>query len=130
VMTRSKKVTYENLALRDASFTQKVATEFLQTQTSYSTSAAFSPFQLRDLTLINRVVMSAMGQYSANNGLVNDWHLVHYGSRATSGIGLIITEMTAVSESGRITLGCSGIWSENQVIEWKRIVDFAHQNSS
>jgi anthraniloyl-CoA monooxygenase len=73
--------------------------------------------------------MAPMGQYSAENGLVNNWHLVHYGSRATGGVGLILTEMTAVSSTGRITLGCSGLYNENQVIDWKKITDFIHQNT-
>jgi anthraniloyl-CoA monooxygenase len=73
--------------------------------------------------------MSSMGQYSAENGLVNDWHLVHYGSRATGGVGLILTEMTAISETGRITLGCAGIYSQEQVVKWKSITDFIHKNT-
>jgi anthraniloyl-CoA monooxygenase len=130
-MTRSKKVTYENLAIRDASFSEKVLAEFNLKQgiSDLKTPAAFTPFFLRKMKLENRIVMSPMGQYSANNGLVNNWHLVHYGARATGGVGLILTEMTAVSESGRITLGCAGIWNENQVVEWKKITDFIHQNS-
>jgi anthraniloyl-CoA monooxygenase len=70
-----------------------------------------------------------MGQYSAENGEVNDWHLVHYGSRATGGVGLILTEMTAVSEKGRITLGCAGIYTKEQLVNWKRITDFVHSNT-
>ena len=91
--------------------------------------AAFSTFKLRDLELQNRIVMSSMGQYSAENGLVNDWHFQHYTSRAIGGLGLILTEMTAVSETGRITLGCAGIYNENQLIEWKKINDFIHKNT-
>ncbi len=133
-MTRSKKVTFENLQIRDKSFTDKVVNEFFKTPNSHlptpnSKSAAFSTFKLRDLELVNRIVMAPMGQYSAENGLVNNWHLVHYGSRATGGVGLILTEMTAVSPTGRITLGCAGNYNENQVIEWKKITDFIHQNT-
>lgn len=130
-MTRSKKVTFENLAIRDASFPDKVLAEFNTNigTTDLKTPAAFTPFSLRKMKLENRIVMSPMGQYSAENGLVNNWHLVHYGARATGGIGLILTEMTAVSKTGRITLGCAGIWNENQVVEWKKITDFIHQNS-
>ena len=130
-MTRSKKVTYENLRLRDSFFTDKVLEEFNANYNNNlkNQSAAFSPFKLRNLELQNRIVMSPMGQYSAENGLVNNWHLVHYGSRATGGVGLILTEMTAVSSSGRITLGCAGIWNENQVVEWKKINNFIHENS-
>lgn len=127
-MTRSKKVTYENLQIRDKSFTDKVLHEFndnYNVNDKYQ-SAAFSTFKLRDLVLQNRIVMSPMGQYSAENGLVNDWHFQHYASRAIGGLGLILTEMTAVSEKGRITLGCAGIYDENQIVEWKRINDFIH----
>jgi anthraniloyl-CoA monooxygenase len=132
-MTRSKKVTYENLQIRDKSFTNKVLHEF-NTLNNFQTelvevSPAFSPFKLRNLELPNRIVMAPMGQYSAENGLVNNWHLVHYGSRATGGVGLILTEMTAVSSNGRITLGCAGIYNENQLIEWKKITDFIHENT-
>lgn len=131
VMTRSKKVTFENLALRDPSFTEKVLTEFNCSIGNFQvkTPAAFTPFNLRDMQLKNRIVMSPMGQYAAESGLVSDWHLVHYGARATGGVGLIIAEMTAVSKKGRITLGCPGIWSEKQTVEWKRIVDYIHRNS-
>ena len=131
-MTRSKKVTFENLAIRDASFTDKVLAEFNAKLgiSDIKTPAAFTPFWLRKMKLENRIVMAPMGQYSAENGLVNNWHLVHYGARATGGIGLILTEMTAVSNSGRITLGCAGIWNDNQVVEWKKITDFVHQNST
>lgn len=131
-MTRSKKVTFENLALRDASFPEKVLTEFNANLgiSDLKTPAAFTPFSLRKMKLENRIVMAPMGQYSAENGLVNNWHLVHYGARATGGVGLILTEMTAVSKTGQITLGCAGIWNNNQVVEWKKITDFIHQNSN
>jgi anthraniloyl-CoA monooxygenase len=124
-MTRAKKVTYENLRLRDKSFTDKVLNEF----NSNHIPPAFTKFKLRNLELPNRIVMSPMGQYSAENGLVNDWHLVHYGSRATGGVGLIIAEMTAVSETGRITLGCAGIYTQEQSVKWKSITDFIHKNT-
>ncbi|SCY10695.1 oxidoreductase [Flavobacterium caeni] len=131
VMTRAKKVTFENLMLRDASFTEKVLTGFNSANGNFkfATPAAFTPFQLRGMQTKNRIVMSPMGQYSAEGGLINDWHLVHYGARATGGVGLIIAEMTAISKTGRITLGCPGIWSDEQVVAWKRIVDYIHKNS-
>lgn len=131
VMTRSKKVTYENLALRDATFTDKVLTEFNCSIGNFKvkTPAAFTEFSLRDMQLKNRIVMSPMGQYAAENGLVSNWHLVHYGARATGGVGLILTEMTAVSKTGRITLGCAGIWSEEQMLKWKKVVNYVHKYS-
>lgn len=125
-MTRSKKVTYENLRLRDQSFTDKVLEAF----NKQSSLAAFTPFSLREMQLQNRVVMSPMGQYSAQEGMVNDWHFQHYTSRALGGLGLILTEMTAVSQTGRITLGCAGIYSENQILEWKKITHFIHNNTA
>lgn len=130
-MTRAKKVTYENLRLRDKSFTDKVLFEFnaLQNNLNPSVPAAFTKFKLRDLEIPNRIVMAPMGQYSAENGKISDWHLVHYGSRATGGVGLIITEMTAISETGRITLGCAGIYTEEQLAKWKKVTDFIHHNT-
>ncbi len=131
VMTRAKKVTFENLALRDKSFTEKVLTEFNCNIGNFKVSipAAFTPFSLRGMQLKNRIVMSPMGQYSAEDGLVSDWHLVHYGARATGGVGLILTEMTAVSNTGRITLGCAGIYTEEQTLAWKKITDYIHKNT-
>lgn len=127
-MTRAKKVTFENLRLRDKSFTDKVLKEFNGNNNvnDKNQSAAFSTFKLRNLELQNRIVMSPMGQYSAQDGLVNDWHFQHYTSRAVGGLGLILTEMTAVSENGRITEGCAGIYNSTQITEWKRITDFIH----
>ncbi len=129
-MTRSKKVTYENLRLRDKSYTDKVLEAFKNENNFTSNSPAFTPFQLRELQLSNRITMASMGQYSAENGVVNPWHFQHYTSRAIGGVGLIMTEMTAVSESGRITLGCAGIYNDNQINEWKKITEFIHQNTS
>ncbi len=132
-MTRSKKVTFENLRLRDTTFTDKVLQEFNLNNNCHTepveVPAAFSKFKLRDLEVQNRIVMSPMGQYSAVNGEVNDWHFQHYTSRAIGGLGLILTEMTAVSETGRITLGCAGIYTREQIVTWKKITDFMHQNT-
>lgn len=129
-MTRSKKVTYENLRLRDQSYTDKVLEEFNQINKNNTNAAAFSTFELRGLELSNRIVMSSMGQYAAIDGLVNNWHFQHYTSRAIGGLGLIITEMTAVDSNGRITLGCAGIYNEEQVVEWKKITDFVHEHTA
>lgn len=129
-MTRSKKVTYENLRLRDKSYTDKVLEAFKNENNFTSNSPAFAPFQLQELQLPNRIMMASMGQYAAENGLVNDWHFQHYTSRAIGGVGLIMTEMTAVSETGRITPGCAGIYTKEQVQQWKKITDFIHKNTS
>ena len=89
----------------------------------------FLPFRLRGMDLDNRVVVSPMCQYSAANGTPDDWHLVHLGSRAMGGAGLVIAEMTNVSEEGRITQGCTGLYKDEHVTAWRRIVDFVHRNS-
>ena len=89
----------------------------------------FTGFQLRKMQLVNRVVVSPMCQYSAVDGTVHDWHLVHLGSRAIGGAGLVITEMTNVSAEGRITPGCAGMYAEEHVAAWERIVEFVHGNS-
>ncbi len=128
-MTRSKKITLENLSLRDKTFTDKVLNEFNINVNNKNQSPSFSKFKLRDLELQNRIVMAPMVQYSAENGVVNDWHFQHYSSRAIGGIGLILTELTAISETARITLGCAGIYNENQIVAWKRINDFIHVNT-
>ena len=89
----------------------------------------FTPFKLRGMIVQNRVVMSPMAQYSAEDGLPNEWHMVHLGSRATGGVGLIFTEMTCVSPEARITPGCPGLWNDAQTAAWEKIVTFIHQNS-
>ena len=130
VMSRSKQVTYENLIMRDASFIDQVQSWFNGKIGAHkNTPPMFTPFKLRELELKNRVVMSPMAQYSAVDGVPTDWHLVHLGSRAAGGAGLIFTEMTCTSPEARITPGCPGIWSEEQITSWKRIVDFVHANS-
>jgi len=133
-MTRSKKVTFENLRLRDKSFTDEVLKEFNYNNNCHTelveVPAAFTKFKLRELELQNRIVMSPMGQYSAVNGEVNDWHFQHYTSRALGGLGLLLTEMTSISETGRITLGCAGIYTKNQIVNWRKITDFIHQNTA
>ncbi len=131
VMTRAKKVTFENLALRDRSFTDRVLTQFNQARNipSRLQPAAFAPLQLRGMHLQNRIALAPMEQYRAVDGIVNDWHLMHYGSRAVGGVGLIYTEATAIENDGRITSGCPSINSNIQLNAWKRIVDFVHAES-
>lgn len=91
-----------------------------------SEAALFQPFQTRGVTLPNRIVMSPMCQYSAIDGFVNDWHTVHIGARAAGGAGLIIVEATAVEPRGRITPGCTGLWSDSHIPGMRRIVEFIH----
>jgi anthraniloyl-CoA monooxygenase len=87
----------------------------------------FTPFRLRGMTLENRVAVSPMDMYCAADGVPNDFHLVHYGARAMGGAGLVFTEMTCVSPEGRITLGCTGMYTADQMHAWRRVVDFTHQ---
>jgi anthraniloyl-CoA monooxygenase len=89
----------------------------------------FAPMKLRDMEIANRVVVSPLCQYSAEDGTVNDFHFVHYGARAMGGAGLIFTEMTDVSADARITPGCAGMYKPEHVSAWKRIVDYVHANS-
>src|SRR5262245_32060371 len=136
LMTRSKAITYDNLALRAPEFVQQadetVARETRALGFPDATPCApmFQPFRLRGLTLENRVVVSPMCQHSAQDGMPNDWHLVHYGSRAIGGAGLMFTEMTDVSKEARISLGCAGMYSDAHEAAWKRIVDFVHAQSN
>jgi anthraniloyl-CoA monooxygenase len=89
----------------------------------------FLPLRLKSLELVNRVVVSPMAQYSAVDGMPNDWHLMHYGSRAVGGAGLLVTEMTCTAPDARITPGCTGLWNEAQREGWRRVVDFVHGHS-
>jgi anthraniloyl-CoA monooxygenase len=89
----------------------------------------FTPLRLRDLLLENRVAVSPMCQYSAKDGMPEDWHLVHLGSRAMGGAGLVFAEMTDVSAEARISPGCTGLYTPEHAAAWRRIVDFVHGNT-
>jgi anthraniloyl-CoA monooxygenase len=123
LLTRSRRVTHDNLRLRDARFTEAVEREF---GCPPGTPPMFTPFRLRGLTLRNRVVVSPMDMYSATDGLPGDFHLVHLGARALGGAGLVMTEMVCVSAEGRITPGCTGLYTGKQAEAWRRITDFVH----
>ena len=138
LLTRSLRITHDNLRVRDPAFVTKVDRWFAQGAQQQSGEPVsldppppplFTPFRLRDLVLPNRVVVSPMSMYSAADGMPNDWHLVHIGSRAIGGAGLVMTEMTDVSPEGRITPGCAGLYSPEHVAAWKRIVEFVHTHS-
>jgi anthraniloyl-CoA monooxygenase len=88
------------------------------------------PLTARSITLANRVVVSPMAMYSAVDGVPGDFHLVHLGARALGGAGLVFAEMTCPSPEGRITTGCTGMWNDEQMLAWKRIVDFVHSSST
>ena len=130
LLTRSQRISHENLRLRDAEWLEGVERQFWQRATGEAKPAPpmFAPFRLRGMPLENRVVVSPMATYSSADGNPNDFHLVHYGTRAMGGAGLVFTEMTCVSPEGRITPGCTGMWSEDHVAAWRRITDFAHAN--
>ena len=138
LLTRSLRITHDNLRMRDPAFVARVDRWVAQVAARQSGQPVpldppppplFTPFRLRDLVLPNRVVVSPMCQYSAADGMPNDWHLVHIGSRAIGGAGLVMTEMTDVSPEGRISPGCAGMYSPEQIAAWKRIVDFVHTHS-
>ena len=137
LMTRSKAITYDNLALRapefirqaDRMIAQDVAKQGFEVDTAQPVAPMFQPFRLRDMTVGNRAVVSPMCQYSATDGIPGDWHMVHYGARAIGGAGLRFTEMTDVSAEARITYGCTGMYNDDQEAAWKRIVGFVHANS-
>ncbi len=138
VMTRSKAITYDNLALRapkfvaeaDRVFAKQVTARGFDVDLEKPAAPMFQPFRLREMEIANRVVVSPMCMYSAREGVPGDFHFVHYGSRAIGGAGLIFTEMTCVARDARITPGCAGLWNDEQETAWRRIVDFVHANSA
>ena len=137
LMTRSKSITYDNLAMRAPQFVRRVTENFAEEQLrrglpvrGMDVPPMFQPFRLRDMELANRVALSPMCMYSADEGLPDDWHLVHLGARALGGAGLIFTEMTNVSSDARITKGCAGLYSDEQEAAWTRVVEFVHLHST
>jgi anthraniloyl-CoA monooxygenase len=138
LLTRSLRITHENLRLRDPALVAQVDRWFAEQAARQSGCAVtldpcppplFTPFRLRELVLPNRIVVSSMCQYRADDGLPNDWHLVHLGSRAIGGAGLVMAEMTDVSREGRISPGCAGMYLPAHVAGWQRIVEFVHRES-
>ncbi|MBT2451996.1 bifunctional salicylyl-CoA 5-hydroxylase/oxidoreductase [Streptomyces sp. ISL-43] len=134
LLTRSRRVTHGNLRLRDPRFTRAVEREFGcpdEGPDRAGTPPMFTPFTLRGLTLRNRVVVSPMDMYSAaaGDGVPGDFHLVHLGARALGGAALVMTEMVCVSPEGRITPGCTGLYTSQQAAAWARIADFVHTSA-
>jgi anthraniloyl-CoA monooxygenase len=129
LLTRSQRVSHENLRLRDRSYLEGVERWFAARADAGASapSPAFTPFRLRSLELPNRIVVSPMDMYSAVDGTPNDFHLVHLGARALGGAGLVFTEMTCVSPEGRISPGCTGLYNETHVKAWQRITAFVHE---
>ena len=132
LLTRSRRVTYENLQLRDPEFVQRVDDWFaasLGFAAEPTRPPMFYPLRLRGITVPNRVVVSPMDMYSSDDGIPGDFHLVHLGSKALGGAGLVMTEMVCVSPAGRITPGCTGLWNDDQRESWRRVVDFVHAST-
>ncbi|HZF80474.1 MAG TPA: bifunctional salicylyl-CoA 5-hydroxylase/oxidoreductase [Rubrivivax sp.] len=144
MLTRSQRISHENLRLRDAGWLEGYERWFAGralkavdgegealhlADGDKPPSPMFTPFRLRGLTLPNRVIVSPMAMYSAVDGLPNDFHLVHFGARALGGAGLLYTEMACVSPDARISPGCAGLWNDAQQQAWRRIVDFVHASS-
>ncbi|MFE5024995.1 bifunctional salicylyl-CoA 5-hydroxylase/oxidoreductase [Streptomyces sp. NPDC056656] len=123
LLTRSRRVTHDNLRLRDPRFAEAVERDF---GCPPGTPPMFTPLRLGELTLRNRVVVSPMDMYSSQDGVPGDFHLVHLGARALGGAGLVMTEMVCVSPEGRITPGCAGLYTPEQAAAWRRITEFAH----
>ena len=152
LLTRSLRISHENLRERDPGFVDEVdrwVARKAEIQSGVSIEEhertlgivraagdrappppLFTPFRLRELTLANRVGVSAMCQYSARDGTVDDWHLVNLGSRAIGGAGLVMAEMTAIGRDGRISPGCAGIYLAEHVGAWRRLVDFVKRFTS
>jgi anthraniloyl-CoA monooxygenase len=136
MLTRSQRITYDNLRVRDPGYMAGIDAWYAASEhgnprpVGADVPPMFHPFRVRGMELANRIVVSPMDQYSAVDGLPNEWHLVHLGSRAVGGAGLVITEMTCVSPEGRISPGCTGLWNEDQASAFARIVDFVHEGST
>ena len=127
LITRSRRITFENLKDRDPEFAARMEEEFARHEGAPELAPAmFQPTKIGALALKNRVVLSSMDMYVAEEGVPTDFHLVHLGSKALGGAGLVMTEMTCVSPEGRITPGCPGMWTDEQRDGWKRVVEFVH----
>ena len=133
LLTRSQRVSHENLRLRDKPWLEGVERWFAAragaTDAKRATPPMFTPFRVRKLTLVNRVAVAPMATYLAQDGTPGDFHLMHYGARAQGGAGLVFTEMTCVTPEGRITPGCTGLYQPEHTTAWKRIVDLVHAHS-
>ena len=134
LLTRSQRVSHENLRLRDKDWLEGMERWFAERANGggpveEAIPPMFTPFRLRDMELMNRVVVSPMAMYSAEDGTPNDFHLVHWGARAQGGAGLLFAEMTCVTPEGRITPGCCGMYKPEHEAAFKRIVDFVHEHT-
>ncbi len=129
LLTRSRRVTYDNLRLRDPEFAAELDGWFARSLGTEPAPPMFQPFKLGELELPNRIVVSPMDMYSADDGVPGEFHLVHLGGKALGGAGLVMTEMVCVSPDGRITPGCGGLYTPEQERAWARIADFVHDHT-
>ena len=133
LLTRSQRVSHENLRLRDRdsleAYERWLAERLTDGAVAEAVPPMFLPFRLRNLEVPNRIAVSPMAMYSADDGVVDDFHLAHFGARALGGAGLLFTEMTCVAPDARITPGCAGLWTDAQAEAWRRVVDFVHTRS-
>ncbi len=136
IMTRSRRVTHENLRLRDPEFVERVDRWFAEDQRRAGHAPGdvrppmFQPMRLGGLELQNRIIVSPMDMYVAVDGMPGEFHLTHLGGKALGGAGLVMTEMVCVSPEGRITPGCTGLWDDEQRDSWRRVTEFVHAESS
>lgn len=133
LMSRAKALTWDNIGLRDKRFLERTAAEFherYEARTGRSMAhqppPAFTPFDLRGLTIPNRIAMAPMAQYCAVDGCLTEWHQTHYLARAIGGTGLLFTEMTCPAPDARITTGCTGLWNDAQEADWARLLALIH----
>ncbi len=135
MLTRSQRISHENLRLRDPGYVAHVEDWFARRACAQAGVALpentylppmFTPLRVRGVLLKNRIVVSPMAQYSAVDGVPGDYHLVHLGARALGGAALVMAEMTCVSADARITPACPGLYAPAHTAAWKRIVDFVH----
>lgn len=131
LMTRSRRITSDNLAVRDPGFAQDIQADFARRGNNpVDVPAMFQPAKIGNIELKNRIIVSAMDQYMAEDGVVGDFHLVHLGSKAIGGAALVMTEMIAPSADGRISPADGGLYTDEQRDAWKRVVDFVHNTTS
>ena len=131
LLTRSQRISHENLRKRDKAWLESAEAWFAeQAGGQKGRRPMFQPFKLRGMALKNRIVLSPMAQYKAVDGCPTDWHFTHYAERAKGGAALIYTEMTCVSDVGRITPGCPGLYAPEHEAAWKRLADFIHAETS
>lgn len=126
LLTRSQRISHENLRLRDPQWLSQYEQWLANAP---DVPPILTPYQARSVVLKNRTVISPVLLYQAKEGVPGMFHLMHLGSRAVGGAGLVLTEMTAVSPQGRITPNCPGLWNDEQVLAWRQVTDFVHQNS-